>query len=208
MVLGAAALAVWAQSDTSEWEIGGNIGYGAYRNGTIFAPGGTATAGIRNRFTAGVVICDDLYERVSGELRYQYQDGHPFLSSGGMAKDIQGQSHTFTYELLFHIKPRDARMRPFVAVGAGIKNYNIVGPPPDPQPFPAIGTLNNSDEWKLTAALGGGVKYRLYEHLLVRVDFRDYITQFPKRQLAPAPTGTARGLFQQFTTMLGVSYVF
>ena len=192
----------------SQWEIGGDIGYGVYRNGTIFANGATATAGIRNRFAAGAVVGEDLYEHFGGELRYEYQDGHPFLSSGGVAKDIQGQSHTITYDLLIHLKPREERIRPFFAAGGGVKDYAIVGPAPSPQPLPAIAMLNNVNEWKFVVSLGGGVKVRVRSHVLARFDFRDYLTQFPKRQLAPAANGTARGIFQQFTPMFGLSYIF
>ena len=39
-----------------QYEIGANIGYGFYRNGTIFSDSGTAQAGIRNRFAAGIVL--------------------------------------------------------------------------------------------------------------------------------------------------------
>lgn len=198
----------FAQETYSQWEFGGDIGYGVYRNGTIFSNGATATAGIRNRFAAGAVIGEDMYDYFSGEFRYQYQDGHPFLSSGGVAKDIQGQSHTLTYELVIHFKPRENKIRPFVAAGGGAKDYAIVGPAPAPQPLPAIATLNNVDEWKFVVSLGGGVKVRLREHVLARFDFRDYLTQFPKRQLQPAANGTARGIFQQFTPMFGLSYVF
>ena len=63
---------------------------------------GKAAAGIRNRFAAGVVFGEDLYDHISGEIRYIYHDGHAFLSSGGVKTDMQGQSHTFTYDLLFH----------------------------------------------------------------------------------------------------------
>ena len=36
------------------YEVGGAIGSGFYRNGTIFGPGVSAEAGVRNRFAAGV----------------------------------------------------------------------------------------------------------------------------------------------------------
>ncbi len=35
-------------------EIGAGIGYGFYRNGSIYSAGGSAQAGIRNRFAAGI----------------------------------------------------------------------------------------------------------------------------------------------------------
>jgi opacity protein-like surface antigen len=208
-LLFAALLTATAQTSTySQWELGGDFGYGIYRNGTIFSPAGNATAGIRNRFVAGAYLAEDLYDHFSGELHYLYQDGHPFLSTNSVSKDMQGQSHTITYDALFHFKPRDSKLRPFVAAGAGVKGYTVVGPPPVPQPIPAIATLNRINEWKFVASLGGGIKYRLRDHISLRVDFRDYLTQFPKRQISPAANGTARGIFQQFTPTIGVGYVF
>jgi hypothetical protein len=62
-------------------EIGGAIGYGVYRDGSIYAPGGKTEAGIRNRFAAGAVFGEDLYDHLSGEIRYLYHDGHAFLSA-------------------------------------------------------------------------------------------------------------------------------
>jgi opacity protein-like surface antigen len=191
-----------------DFEVGGVFGYGFYRDGTIYAPGGTAQAGIRNRFAAGVVLGQDLYDYVSGEVRYVYHDGHPFIAGGGVKSDIQGQSQAVTYDVLFHLKNREHRLRPFLAAGAGIKGYVIAGPSPSPQALPGIGTLNTSDEWKFAGSVGGGVKYRLRTHLLLRADFRDYLTTFPKRQIMPAAGGTARGIFEQFTPMFGVSYTF
>lgn len=188
--------------------LGGSIGYGWYRDGTIFGAGSSAQAGIRNRFAAGAVFTDDLYEHISGEIRYLYQDGHPFLSSGSAKADMQGQSQAVTYQLLFHFKPRASRWRPFVSAGAGIKGYIVAGPAPVPQPAPNLASLVGTDEWKLVIAVGGGVEYRLVDHVILRFDFLDYMTQFPKKQLMPAANNTARGIFQQFTPMFGVGYRF
>jgi hypothetical protein len=204
----AGVLCVSACFAQQQYEIGGSIGYGWYRNGTIFGPGASATAGIRNRFTAGFVIGEDLYEHLSGEVRYLYHDGHPFLSSGAVRSDIQGQSHTFTYDLLFQVKDREHRLRPYVAAGAGAKGYIIAGPPPVPQPLPNLAILTTRDQWMFVASLGGGVKERFGKHLILRGDFRDYLTGFPKSQIAPVGNNTARGIFQQFTVMFGASYYF
>ncbi len=192
----------------AQYEFGGSIGYGIYRNGTVFGAGSTADAGIRNRFAAGAVFGEEMYNYISGEVRYLYHDGHPFVSSGGNKTDIQGQSQTFTYDLLFHFEPRERRMRFFVAGGAGAKGYIIAGPAPTVQPLANIVTLTTQDQWMLVVDLGGGVKYALTKHVQLRGDFRDYLTKFPKQQIAPAPGNTARGIFQQFTPLFGVSYVF
>jgi hypothetical protein len=190
------------------YEFGGNIGYGIYRSVRVNAPGAQADAGVRNRFTAGIVIGEDLYEYISGEVRYLYQDGDPFLSAGGVKANIQGQSHTATYDLLFHFKNTDQKLRPFIAVGAGVKYYRASGPAPDPQPLRAIASLTHTDEWRFVADVGFGVKYLVRRHVLLRAEFRDYITPFPGKLISPVAGATGRGLFQMFTPMAGVSYRF
>jgi hypothetical protein len=190
------------------FEAGGAIGYGVYRNGTVFGHGATVQAGIRNRFAAGWVVGEDLFEHLSGEIRYLYQDGHPFLATSSVKSDMQGQSHAFHYDLLIYPTRRDRRLRPFLAGGVGIKGYVVAGPAPNPQALPNIASLVTRDEWKFLVTAGGGVKYRLYKNVVLRGDFLDYLTAFPRRQIAPASNNTARGIFQQFTPMFGVSYSF
>jgi opacity protein-like surface antigen len=198
------AAAAFAQ----QYEIGADVGYGFYRNGTIYSASGTADAGIRNRFAAGIVLGDEFSDYVSLEFRYLYQDGHPFLQAPGVKSDIQGQSDALTTGLLFHLKKREHRLRPFLAGGAGAKGYIIAGPAPYPQPIPQIASLTTNDVWKVVWSAGGGVTFRLIPHMLLRAEFRDYITTFPRQQIVPAPHNTARGVFEQFTPLFGLSYTF
>jgi opacity protein-like surface antigen len=191
-----------------QYEIGADIGYGFYRNGTIYSPAGSALAGMRNRFAAGIDLGYQFSNYVSGQFSYLYHDGHPFLQAPGVKTDIQGQSHALTLELLFHFRPRDHRLRPFVAGGAGAKGYVIAGPEPFPQPVPQIAILTTNDVWKVAFSVGGGVKFLLRPHMLLRAEFLDYLTTFPRQQIVPAPHNTARGIFEQFTPLFGVSYTF
>jgi len=204
LLLLAAACACYAQS----WEFGGAIGYGAYRGVRINGPGAEAQAGIHNRFAVGATVTENLYEHVSGEIGYLYQDGDPYLSLNGKSAHIQGQSHSFTYGVLLHPRRVEQRLRPFFAIGAGAKYYRTTGPEPSPQPAPAEATLVKANEWRFLTTVGGGVTYRLRNHLLVRGDFRDYITPFPRRLFVPGANATDRGLFQMFTTTVGVGYWF
>jgi opacity protein-like surface antigen len=191
-----------------QYEIGATLGYGIYRNGSIYSPYGTAEAGIRNRFAAGIVLGYEFSDYVSGEFNYLYHDGHPFLQAPGVKTDIQGNSDALTVQALFHFKKRDHRLRPFVAGGSGAKQYVIAGPAPFPQPIPQIASLTTNDVWKVVFSVGGGVTYRLIPHMLLRAEFRDYITTFPRTQIVPAPHNTARGIFEQFTPLFGISYTF
>jgi hypothetical protein len=191
-----------------DWQVGGSLGYGWYRKARINGPGAEAQVGIQSRFTAGAVLSEDLYEHLSGEVRYTYQDGDPYLSLAGTKAIIQGQSHSFTYDALIHIKNRDQRLRPFIALGIGAKLYRTTGPAPPVQPAPAVATLVRDDEWRMLVSVGAGVTYRFRNHLILRGDFRDYITPFPGKLFVPSPTSTARGLMHQFTPMIGVGYWF
>lgn len=191
-----------------QYEIGATIGYGIYHDGTIFSSSGSAEAGIRNRFAAGILLADEFSNYVSAEFNYLYHDGHPFLKAPGVNTDIQGNSYALTVGLLFHFKPREHRWRPFLAGGTGAKEYVIAGPAPFPQPIPQIASLTTNDVWKVVLAAGGGVKVRIIPHMEMRAEFRDYLTTFPRQQIVPAPHNTARGIFEQFTPLFGLSYTF
>jgi len=191
-----------------QYEVGATVGYGIYHDGTIFSASGAADAGIRNRFAAGILLGDDFSNFVSTEFDYLYHDGHPFLEAPGVKSDIQGNSDALTVQFLFHFKTREHRWRPFLAGGAGAKEYVIAGPSPFPQPIPDVASLTTNDVWKVVFTAGGGVKFRLIPHMLLRAEFRDYITTFPRQEIVPAPHNTARGIFQQFTPLFGISYTF
>jgi opacity protein-like surface antigen len=207
-ILLAALLAGGCLAQEQPYELSGTIGYGVYRTATVYSPGGDATAGVRNRFVAGAVFSEDLYQHLSGEVRYLYQDGNPYVKSGGVLAQVQGQSHAINYDLLFHFRPRKERLRPYMAAGLGAKDYVLTGPEPFPQPFPNVATITNQDQWRLLYSAGFGVKYDLGRSVVLRFDFRDYLTPFPKQVIVPAPHGTARGIFEQFTPMFGVGYRF
>src|ERR1035441_5858873 len=142
------------------YEIGANVGYGFYRSGSIYSASGTAQAGIRNRFAAGIILGDEFSNYVSAEFRYLYHDGHPFLQAAGVKSDIQGQSDSLTCDLLFHFKTREHRLRPFLAGGSGAKEYVIAGPEPFPQPIPQIASLTTNDVWKVVFSRPAHAKAR------------------------------------------------
>ena len=134
------------------------------------------------------LLGDEFSDYVSAEFRYLYHDGHPFLEAPGVKTDIQGQSDALTIELLFHFKPREHRLRPFLAGGAGAKEYIIAGPAPFPQPIPQIASLTTNDVWKVVFSVGGGVKYRLRPHVLLRAEFGTISRRFPGSRSFPPRT--------------------
>ena len=143
------------------------------------------------------MVWEDLYSHVSGEFRWIYHDGHPFLS-GRMRTPISGQ---FAHVHLRHSTGH--RFRPCFYGGVGAKGYIIAGPEANPQPIPSVALLLAHEQWKLVPDVGGGIKYQVRPHLILRNDFRDYLTSFPRNLIVPATGNTARGILQQFTAMSG-----
>ena len=190
------------------WEIGGGVGYGAYRNGTITSAAGTADAGIKSAAVVTGVVSEDLFDHLSGEFRYAYHAGDTILGSGATQGMVVSRSHSFGYDVLFQVKPRESRLRPFVAGGFGAKYYESTGTVPNPQPLPKIAGMTAQSEWKPLFNLGVGVKYKLTDHIVLRGDFRDYITLFPNKLFSPTGTGTVQGVLHQFTPMFGIGYAF
>jgi opacity protein-like surface antigen len=198
-----AAAAAMAQT----WSIEGGVGYGWYHNATISGSAGTATAGVRNQYTAAGVVSEDLFEHFSGEFRYIYHPGETFLESGSASGNLQAYSHTFTYDALLHLKPRSSRFRPFVAFGGGGKYYGTSGPVAR-QPVPAIAGLKAQSQWKPVFDFGGGVKYNVNGHVVVSGMLRDYITPFPGNLFAPVGGATSSGVLHQITPMFGIGFRF
>jgi outer membrane protein with beta-barrel domain len=191
-----------------EWEVGGAGGFGFYRNATINNPSGSANAGIDNRFAAGVVIGQDLYQHFSGEVRYTFRDGDLKLSQGSQKVNMDGDSHAIHYDMLFHLLPKSSRIRPFAAAGAGIKFFRATGKEYASQPLADFALLTKTEEAKPLISVGGGVKYVLNANTAIRFDFRDYITPFPEKLFVP-PNGTKiRGWLNDFVPLVGVSFVF
>jgi outer membrane protein W len=190
------------------WEIGAGAGYGGYRNGSIGSPNGTAQAGIRNSRVFTGVVNQDMSDRFSGEVRYVHQSGETFLASGSAKGEVTAESHTVHYDIQVHFAPRDHALRPFVAAGIGAKFYQATGPTPVPQPLPRIAGLTSESQWRPVYVFGGGVKLRVREHLVLRADIRDYVTDFPGKLFSLTAGAVTHGVFQQVTPMVGVGYSF
>jgi hypothetical protein len=190
------------------WEVGGGAGYGVYRNGSITSSAGTADVGVRNGLLLTGYVTEDLFDHFSGEVRYVYQSGNTFLSSGTTQGTVQAFSHAFTYDALINFNPRSSRVRPFVGGGFGAKYYETTGPTPIPQPAPRIAGITSQSQWKPLFDLAGGVRVRITDHFVVRGDLHDYITVFPNALFVPVANATTHGVFHQISPMFGVGVSF
>lgn len=190
------------------WEVGGAAGYSFYKNGTLKTPAGEGSAGFRHGVAFGAVLGNDLYEYVGGEFRYTRVDNTVKLSLGGQEARFGGESHAFHYDFLVHGASREAVVRPFLAAGGGAKFYRGTGQERAIQPLMQYAVLTRTDDWQPLVSFGGGVKVRVAENVLVRFDFRDYATPFPKGLITPMGGSSVGGWMHNLVPLVGISAIF
>jgi len=191
-----------------KWELGGITGGGFSNNFTVSNPTGSASTGFSPGVAVGGFIGQNLYRQLGGELRYTFQFSNLKLSGGGSEASFRGQAHTVQYNVLWHARPVRSRIRPFVGVGAGMRVFRGTGEESAYQALSGFALLTKTQEWKLRAAAGGGVKYRLTPRLSLRAELWDYATPFPSRVIAASPGAQLGGWLHDIVPMVGLTFVY
>jgi hypothetical protein len=190
-----------------QWELGGAAGFGFIHDATVSNPSGSATAGFDNRFAIGALAGQDLYQHLSGEVRYVFRDGDLVLKSGQKV-NMDGDSHLIHYDLLLHARGKGSRIRPFVAAGAGVRVFQGTGREYANQPLSDFAVLTKTNQTEPLISVGAGVKARLTEHGIIRFDFREYMSPFPQELFVTATGAKIHGWLYDSVPLVGVSFVF
>jgi hypothetical protein len=197
-----------ATAAAQQWELGVSAGFGYLRNPAVTSAAGAGTAGFKDGMAFGAVAGNDMYDRLSGEMHYLYRVSNLKVTAGGQEAGFGGETHVVHYDLLVHMAERGARIRPFLAGGGGIKVYRGTGTEQAYQPANKFALLTKTQEIKPLVSAGGGVKVALTDSLLLRMEFRDYMTPFPSEVVAPAPGARIKGWLHDFVPTVGISVKF
>jgi hypothetical protein len=203
------ALVVIAPSCFAQkWEVGGVTG-GGFTSGVTVSNGiGTASAGFGNGLAFGAVLGQNLYPRISGELRYTYHFDDLQLSSAGQSASFKGVTHSMHYDVIVHARARRSRVQPFGAVGGGVRVFRGVGTESAYQPLSSFALLTKTQQWSPMLTFGGGIKCAVAPRILLRIEVRDYFSRFPTSVIAPAPGARLSGWLHDFVPLAGVTFVF
>lgn len=188
------------------WEVGAAGGYSFYRNVDVSSRAGSARAGFGNGAAVSVVGTQNVGEHLGGEFRYVFGLNDAKLSDGASAR-LDGETHAFVYDFLVYASPREAPVRPFLAVGAGGKLFRGTGPEIAFQPGSNIAVLSHTQEVKPVISFGGGLKFALGRNAIFRLDFRDHTSPLPRKVIAPMPpTGRTSGWLHDLVALAGFSF--
>ncbi len=191
-----------------KWEVGGVTG-GGFTNGlTVSNAIGTASTGFDKGLAFGAVLGQNLYPRVSGELRYTYNFSDLRVSGAGESATFRGLTHSIHYDILVHARRSHSHVRPFAAAGGGVRLFRGVGTESAYQPLSGFALLTKTNQWTPMAAFGGGIKYVLGQRVLLRIEVQNYFSRFPTKVIAPAPGAHLAGWLHELVPMAGITFVF
>jgi opacity protein-like surface antigen len=191
-----------------KWEFGAGAGGSFYLDKTIESTRGDAKTGFKSGVAVSAWLGNEISDHVGGEIRYTYQTGNARVTSGGATAELPASTHQVHYDVLIYATSRESKVRPFFAVGGGIKGYQGRGEGQALQPLLQFAALTPTTQWVPVVSVGGGVKWRASENVSVRAEVRDYISQFPKEVILPTPPNKVSGWLNNFVVMFGISYLF
>jgi hypothetical protein len=202
------AVLAFAPAVAQQWEVGGMGGGGFYLNNSIEGARGSGQVGFKPGLAAGGWLGHSGSGRFGGEIRYLFEQNDLKVNSGSGSHNFGGRSHVVHYDLLIHTNSAEDRVRPYVAIGGGFKQFAGTGTERASQPLSNVAILTRTIQWMPVLSAGAGVKWAIGSRATVRVEFRDYITPFPKDVILPSPGNKVKGWVHNFTPMIGISYLF
>jgi hypothetical protein len=194
----------WAQ----QWEFGGVGGAGFLSNVSVTGAAGAATTGFRTGGVAGAFLAHNSYKHLGGEFRYAFLQNNLHIQGGGSEATFSGQAHVLHYDVILHTNRSGSKREFFVAFGGGMKVFRGTGQEAAYQPLSQYGYFTKTTVLKPMASIGAGMKYALTSKLVLRTEFRDYITAFPTNLIAPAPGAKFGSILQDIVPTVGLSYLF
>jgi hypothetical protein len=200
-----AATAGLSYAQESQWELGGVGGVGFSPSMTVKNASTSASASVRPGLAVGFYAGQNSYKYWSGEVNYLYREGNLKLSGNGQSASFAAHTHLITGDFLAHFRPREAHIRPFVSFGGGVEIMEGTGQEAFNQPLGNLAALTATREVLPVGEIGAGVKVRLANHLLLRVQARDFISQAPHEVIAPAPAAKLSGIRQDFIATAAIA---
>src|SRR5690242_5151528 len=119
----AAVLAI-TPAFAQKFEFGVAGGGSFYNSRQITNPHGDVDAGFDNGWAASVNIGNNMYSHVGGEIRYTYLNNDATLKSGSTTAKFSSVAHAIHYDFLLHATDVNSNVRPYAAIGGGVKWFS------------------------------------------------------------------------------------
>ena len=207
LVVFCATLAAAPVAMAQKWEVGGAVGGSFFTSQTVTNPAGNVDAKFANGLTASAWV-GNTTSRWGGELRYDFRQGDMQLTQGGTKVTFGSQSHAVHYDVVYNAGGVEAKVRPFVAGGAGVILYRGTGTEVVYQPLGNIALLTKTTDLRPLISAGAGIKFHLSSRIDFRVEVHDFMSPFPKEVIAPNFGSKVGGWLHDIVPMAALSVLF
>ncbi|HYL37643.1 MAG TPA: outer membrane beta-barrel protein [Bryobacteraceae bacterium] len=195
-----------AAASGQEWYAGAIGGFGYAPSLTVTSPSGSANTGLSNSYALGAYLGEEMYNRWGGEVRYLYRQSDLKLESGGTSVHFAGHNNLINGDFLYHFRPRESTVRPFIAFGAGMEFLTGTGAESASQPLGKFAALTNTRETLPAGDVGAGVKANFRKSWQFRAEVRDYISPAPHKVIAAAPGTSLTGWLNDIIVTGSIGY--
>jgi hypothetical protein len=202
------ALAIGGSCLAAQWEVGVAGGVNVFNTLSVTRASGSADAGFKAGPIVGAFLSQDLYEHLGGQFRYDFGFSDMKLSQGGTDVSFGAQTHSIHYDLLFYTSGTKASVRPYLAVGGGMRIYRGTGKEQESQPLAQYAILSKTQQIQGLLTFGGGVKAQVGHRAYLYVEVRDFMTRTPDKVIAPFTGSKISGWLHGITPMVGLSISF
>jgi hypothetical protein len=200
------AAAMLPAAMAQKWEVGVGGGGGFYTSQDVTLGSTSAAANFKTKVAVSVWAGQNINDRWGGELRYSYQPGDAQLKQNSSQATFGAEAHSIHYDFLLHTKPVDAKVRPFIAAGAGIKFYRGTGTETVTQSLSQYALLTKANDLTALVSVGAGVKIKLGNHAWLRLDVHDYMSPFPKKVITPNAGAAVGGWLHDVVPMVAIAF--
>jgi outer membrane protein W len=200
------AAAMLPAAMAQKWEVGVGGGGGFYTSQDVTLGSTSAAANLKTNLALSAWVGQNITDRWGGELRYSYQPGDLQLKQSSTQATFGAVTHTVNYNFLWHARPSESTVRPFLSGGAGIKFFQGTGTETETQNLSQYALLTKANDLTAVVSVGGGVKVKLGAHAWLRLDVHDYMSPFPKQVITPNAGATVGGWLHDIVPMVAVSF--
>lgn len=202
ILLGSAA----ATGSAQEWYVGATGGYAFAPSLTVKNATGSADTGLDNGYAVGAFFGDEMYDRWGGEARYLYRQSDLKVQSGGVSAHFGGNTNILTGDILWHARPRESAIRPFVAFGAGVRFLDGTGIESASQPLGRFAALTHTRETLAVGDFAVGIKANFRRSWQFRAEVHDYLSPAPGKVIAVAPGSSLSGWLNDIVGTASIAY--
>lgn len=188
------------------WEVGAGGGASFYNSRTLTTTGGDISAKFKPGYSFTGYV-GQIGARLGGEIRYSYMSNEMELAGMGKNFTMGGRSQAIHYDVqIYFKKDTEAKVRPYVLVGGGMKQFSGTGGAVAYQTLGNYAVLTNTSQWKPLVTSGAGVRVLLSPHMQLRGEVRGYFTEMPTDVITPV-AGSLGGWLFDIVPTVSVSYV-